>query len=351
MSTHPRMASRRSAQQISRIAAVVLAVALYAPAGSEATPAAARPAPVRMQIAPLDSAVYAPTMPLPDGVHPVHLEDKDGQRFECKTTTFDPATCSTVEGDLFAKWGREGEARTGMFLRAEVRALPPIQAPSDSEWAKQAWIKTHGASQWREARLRSWRKASGRVAESEVQWGQREQDPAWGLSRYEERDGFVLFVYLFVAGRPPPAVRAELRRSFIDGPLGLPPAAGFSDCEAVEVTGAPPAEALCKRPRKLARADRCCVDPVEVAVVSGARVLLRVDACSVVPPDCAHVHGHGRMDARLGILAGPPPEVIVVEGGCELRAMAHGYVPSGVEAWTGCVHWRYRWNGQQLIKQ
>jgi hypothetical protein len=57
------------------------------------------------------------------------------------------------------------------------------------------------------------------------------------------------------------------------------------------------------------------------------------------------------MDAHLRVLEGPPPEVIVVEGGCEARAMMHGYVPPGVAAWTGCSHLRYRWDGKNLIKQ
>jgi hypothetical protein len=105
------------------------------------------------------------------------------------------------------------------------------------------------------------------------------------------------------------------------------------------------------RPRKLAQADKCCSDPVEVAVLSGARVLLRVDACRFVPPECAHSHGHGRMDAQLRVLTGPPPEVIVVEGGCEMRAVMHGYVPPGVAPWVGCRHVRYRWNGKELVKQ
>lgn len=137
-------------------------------------------------------------------------------------------------------------------------------------------------------------------------------------------------------------------------PPACPPApevAGFSSCEAVEVTGAAPCEAICKRPRKVAQANACCVDPVEVVVQSGTSVLLRVAACEFVPPECAHVHGHGNMDASLRVLAGPQPEVVVVEGGCEMRAIMHGYVPPGAAAWTGCNHQRYRWDGKNLVKQ
>ena len=129
------------------------------------------------------------------------------------------------------------------------------------------------------------------------------------------------------------------------------PVAGFDDCEAVEVTGEPPCEAFCRRPRRLSAPNRCCERPVEVVVLSGVRVLLRVAACDFVPPDCADVHGHGNMDSDLRVLQGPPPEILVVEGGCEMRAMAHGYVPPGVAAWTGCRHKRYRWDGKRLVEQ
>lgn len=54
------------------------------------------------------------------------------------------------------------------------------------------------------------------------------------------------------------------------------------------------------------------------------------------------------MDSRLRILKGSPPDLIVVEGGCEDRAIMHGYVPPGVAAWTGCKYRRYRWNGQEI---
>lgn len=153
------------------------------------------------------------------------------------------------------------------------------------------------------------------------------------------------------ASRPAPAPKPAPNKA---APSSCPPAPAvpeFTSCEAVEITGAPPCEALCKRPRKVAPADKCCTDPVEVAVLSGTRVLLRVDACSFVPPECANVHGHGRMDARLRVLQGPQPELIVVEGGCEMRAVMHRYVPAGVAPWVGCRHVRYRWNGKELVKQ
>jgi len=127
------------------------------------------------------------------------------------------------------------------------------------------------------------------------------------------------------------------------------PAPGFSECRAVELTGAMPCEAVCQRPRK-AKASRCCENPVEVVVLSGTRALLRLDACGFVPPSCASMHGHGNMDARLRVLDGPPKELVFVEGGCESRALAHGYVPPGVAAWSGCVHRRYRWDGARFTK-
>jgi len=131
----------------------------------------------------------------------------------------------------------------------------------------------------------------------------------------------------------------------------IEPSAGFTDCRAVELTGAAPCEAICERPRRIAKPSHCCERPVDVVVLSGARVLLHVAACSFVSPKCAHTHGHGNMDSDLRVLDGSPPEVVVVEGGCEMRAMAHGYVPAGVAAWTGCRHERYQWDGNRLAKQ
>ena len=127
--------------------------------------------------------------------------------------------------------------------------------------------------------------------------------------------------------------------------------AGYSECQAAEVTGALPCEDICLRPRTLATEDPCCDGPVEVAVLTGSQVLFRAEACRHVPPQCANTHGHGRMDAHLRVLPGSLPELLLVEGGCEARALMHGYVPPGVAAWTGCRHTRYRWNGQRFVAQ
>lgn len=121
----------------------------------------------------------------------------------------------------------------------------------------------------------------------------------------------------------PPPPQADASKP---APPKCPPAptiAGYESCEAAEITGNAPCEAICTRPQKLAAADPCCTDPIEVAVIGGTRVLLRVEACSFVPPQCTHVHGHGRMDANVRVLSGPTPEVLVVEGGCEMRATSH----------------------------
>lgn len=345
--------------------------------GLRAEPPKPAPPPPTIQI--FDAATYSPTLPLPAGFVPANLLDHEGQRWVCKTATFDRGSCSQGAPGLFAAWSRERSLETRGAVRVEVRVLSPRPARLDREWAQAAWVATHGDSQLAEADLRVWSQKAGRVAESDVQWGQREETPAWGVSRYEERAGFVLYVHVQVDGRPKPAVRAELRQAFIDGPLGVrgaggsgsdpatakpsisakaaaaspapacappPPVAGFVSCEAVELTGAAPCEAICRRPRPLGQPDPCCEGPTEIAILSGSRTLLRIPACAQVPLQCANTHGHGRMDARLRILPGTPPEVLVVEGGCEARALMHGYVPPGVAAWTGCRHTRYHWNGQ-----
>ena len=60
------------------------------------------------------------------------------------------------------------------------------------------------------------RHAGKRIAEAQVQWGGREQDPIWTLNRYVERDGYLLHLIVRVPGVPNAALIAALRRSFID---------------------------------------------------------------------------------------------------------------------------------------
>ncbi len=326
--------------------------------------------PLPVTVALFDAALYAPAAPLPVGMQPTDLIDHEGQRWVCKTASFDRASCSSAAVGLFARFTRARRDDTGGSVTVEARVLPRLQVVGDAAWAQAAWVATHGASQERQAALRSWRKGTFRVAESDVQWGAREETPAWGLSRYEEREGFILYVFLRVDGHPSEAVRAELRRAFVDAPLGAAPTvartaqpaaalacapaqahAGYSECQAAELTGALPCEDICLRPRTLATEDPCCDGPVEVAVLTGSQVLFRAEACRHVPPQCANTHGHGRMDAHLRVLPGSPPELLLVEGGCEARALMHGYVPPGVAAWTGCRHTRYRWNGQRFVAQ
>jgi len=128
--------------------------------------------------------------------------------------------------------------------------------------------------------------------------------------------------------------------------------AGFLGCRGVELTGAPPCEAICER-RRAAAPTRCCKEPRDVVILDGAlsKTLLALPTCSFVPPDCAHVHGHGNMDSDLRVLPGSPPEIVYVEGGCETRAIAHGYVPPGVAAWTGCEHRVFKWDGTRIAEK
>ena len=147
--------------------------------------------------------------------------------------------------------------------------------------------------------------------------------------------------------RSPPLSRAG------PAPRHAPPAserAGFENCRAVELTGTAPCEAICTQARSAPKSD-CCVDPVDAVIFANTQELLRVSACSFVAPECADAHGHGNMDADLHVLEGPPAEVVVVEGGCEARAVMHGYVPAGVAAWSGCNHKRYGWDGSRLVEQ
>ena len=130
------------------------------------------------------------------------------------------------------------------------------------------------------------------------------------------------------------------------------PPAGYQDCDPIEVVGGPPCELECWRDRKVARAskDECCGTPVHGAIFGEKGALVEADACAHVSPGCADTLIS--KSTQLGFHFYPdsePPEVLLVQGGCESRAMGHGYVPSVVAAWTGCpVAKRFRWNGKRF---
>ncbi len=129
--------------------------------------------------------------------------------------------------------------------------------------------------------------------------------------------------------------------------------AGYENCEAVEVIGGPPCELECWRERKVAAKtpDPCCKMPTHGALFGKNGLLVETDACSYVDPSCAHTSDPIK-SAETGFRFfsdSDPREVLLVQGGCEMRAMSHGYVPSGVAAWTGCaVAKRFRWNGSRF---
>jgi hypothetical protein len=126
---------------------------------------------------------------------------------------------------LLARWeGRIGER--GLWVRVDVSRLDPVEAATDRAWSRRLWAETHGSSQVREARLRFWRDGEARRAESAVQWGGGEVDPAWSLVRFQEQPDGVLYLRLVVGGVPSAADRARLRAAFVDGPLGAPPGFG-----------------------------------------------------------------------------------------------------------------------------
>lgn len=129
------------------------------------------------------------------------------------------------------------------------------------------------------------------------------------------------------------------------------PPAGWENCEAVEVTGEGPCELECWRERKVTTKTACCESPVRGAIFGKSGVLVETDACAYVDPSCAH-SSEKIQSAESGFhlqADADPRELVLVQGGCEMRAMSHGYVPSGVAAWTGCaVAKRFRWNGSRF---
>ena len=176
-------------------------------------------------IAPFDPSFYTPPSPLPAGLQPARFEDYRGKRVMCMSgPECSPAT------ETFAGWyGKIGPSQRR--VRVELSALAPATAISDGAWARKVRLMTydllrrpHRWFQHRGGTLRVWRSARGRIAQSEVQYGGRETDPAWKLARHEERDGWTLYIAIRYDGVPDEATRALLRAAFVDGPLGAPPA-------------------------------------------------------------------------------------------------------------------------------
>jgi hypothetical protein len=127
------------------------------------------------------------------------------------------------------------------------------------------------------------------------------------------------------------------------------PPAGYEDCNPIEVVGGPPCELECWRPRPVSKPDSCCKNPVHGAIFSKGKPLVEADACKYVDPSCAHFEVKSVEAGFHFYRDSDPREVLLVQGGCEMRAMSHGYVPPGVAAWTGCtVAKRFRWNGTRF---
>jgi hypothetical protein len=130
------------------------------------------------------------------------------------------------------------------------------------------------------------------------------------------------------------------------------PPAGYTECDAIEVIGGPPCELECWRERTGVAKDRCCEAPMHGAIFGKGGLLVEADACQHVDPNCAHTSNPIKSaEARFRFYSDSSPrEVLLVQGGCEMRAMGHGYVPAGVAAWTGCaVAKRFRWDGARFV--
>lgn len=131
------------------------------------------------------------------------------------------------------------------------------------------------------------------------------------------------------------------------------PPEGYSDCTPIEIVGGPPCELECWRERKVASGvkDRCCEHPKHGAIFGKSGLLVEADACKYVDPSCAHTSDLKSIEAKFRFYSDSSPrEVLLVQGGCEMRAMGHGYVPKGVAAWTGCgVAKRFRWDGARFV--
>lgn len=171
----------------------------------------ADPPPVARFVPPaLTAGVFALQTPLPDGLAAQFVIEQDGVQYRCPQPTFDRSSCVPRPGLLAAWSGRMGSVPR--HVEVELRAVVPVAAATDDAWIRALW----GRADSRGARV--YREAGMRIAEAQIQWGGREQDPVWTLTRYVERDGYVLHLSIQVTGAPDALQIALLRRCFVDGP-------------------------------------------------------------------------------------------------------------------------------------
>lgn len=193
------------------VSALCSALALLLMMAAIRSAAWAEPPPVAFAVpAPFDARVYAPLAPLPAELAPQSVLEQDGVRYLCPQPTFDRTRCVSRPGLLAAWSGSLG--RLQRHVEVEVSAASPVPAATDQAWIRALW----GRADSRDAHV--FRQAGKRIAEAQVQWGGREQDPIWTLTRYVERDGYVLRIGIRVYGVPDATQVALLRRSFVDGP-------------------------------------------------------------------------------------------------------------------------------------
>jgi hypothetical protein len=137
----------------------------------------------------------------------------------------------TMTEGFLAGWSRGQKFHRGHLYEVTTVMVPIEAAPSEGSlesWARALWLRAHGSlSEYRAAvragNLRKWTTGVDRAVEWIEYSSGTEVDPAWGIDRYQPRGGYLLHIGLTVYGVPSNAERAELRRAFIDGPLGGPP--------------------------------------------------------------------------------------------------------------------------------
>jgi len=185
--------------------------------------------------APFDPAAYAPRLPLPAGWHALKVHQSPDRRWLCRhlpkgaLSEADRTYNCIFDRNVIAAW--DGDERDGDDAHVEIRAQPT--RPRDKT---RGWTETLGdmlrffrssAPGSFEPSCREWRGPQGRVAEC---YGPRSLDDVfqlfWMLWRIEERPGWILEAdaLLFSEG-PSNDLLEEVRATFIDGPLGPPPAA------------------------------------------------------------------------------------------------------------------------------
>lgn len=202
-----------------RIAAILLVVFGPNAARADGPIVIPEPAPEILR----ESSIYRPTPADPAGYQPWRIDDSCGRPTLIDPSTSSPSCGWMIDGFLF---GWSGPSRVEVTIEDHPRHRLALR-----RWARELWHRQHGGlhgfrDTFKSGRMRIWESSTGRAVEwvtGTVFGGYGEVDPIWGITRFQEQRGLLVHVDVRFYGNPTQDERDQMRRIFVDGPLGSPP--------------------------------------------------------------------------------------------------------------------------------